>query len=118
MWFDRRPGRTAPERSPLEQAVALDLADLIAVEPRHARAPKGTGGRLGSGERIGRGWAQTLDFDGISPYQSGDDVRWIHWLATARSGQVQMRRFAAESHRARMIVVDLHPACSSAPATG
>lgn len=105
MWFERRPDRTLEA-----QAIGLDLAELVAVQPRHTRRPSGVGARFGSGERTGRGWAQTLDFDGISPYQSGDDVRWIHWLATARSGAVQMRRFAAESHRARMLVVDLHPA--------
>lgn len=105
VWFERRS-----DRSLEAQAIGLDLAELVAVQPRHTRRPPGAGVRLGSGERSGRGWAQTLDFDGISPYQTGDDVRWIHWLATARSGNVQMRRFAAESHRARMLVVDLHPA--------
>ena len=105
MWFERRPDRALEAR-----AIGLDLAELVAVQPRHTRRPGGAGARFGGGERTGRGWAQTLDFDGISPYRTGDDVRWIHWLATARSGSVQMRRFAAESHRARLIVVDLHPA--------
>lgn len=93
-----------------EDAIGLELAELAATQPRHCRAPRGPGSRIGGGERLGAGWARSLDFDGIGPYSVGDDVRWIHWRATARSSRVQVRRFAAESHRARMIVADLDPA--------
>ena len=105
MWSDRRT-----ERSSEDSAIGLTLAELIAVQPRHCRQPKGAGLRPAIGERVGRGWARSFDFDGVSPYQTGDDVRRIHWRATARSSRVQMRRFAAPSHRARMVVVDLSPA--------
>lgn len=65
------------------------------------------GARMPMGERPGRGRAQSLDFDGVTPYAPGDDVRWIDWRATARSGTPQVKRFLAQSHRARMIVPDL-----------
>lgn len=52
--------------------------------------------------------AQSLDFDGISPYLTGDDPRLIDWRATARTGQPQMRRFAAQSRAAWMLVIDGH----------
>ncbi len=95
--------------SPRAEATGLTLEDLFAVQPRHLRGKLDPGQRFPGGERAGRGRAQSLEFDGISPYQPGDDVRWIDWRATARSGRPQVKRFAAQSHRARMIVVDLRP---------
>ena len=56
---------------------------------------------------MGRGRAQTLEFDGLSAYVPGDDVRSIDWRASARSARPHVRRFAAQSHRARMIVLPL-----------
>ncbi len=89
-------------------ATTLTLEELQQVRPHHVRGPFARGERVPVGERPGRGRAPGLDFDGISPYVHGDDVRWIDWRATARSTEVQVRRFAAQSHRARMIVLDLH----------
>lgn len=89
-------------------ATTLTLEELLQVRPHHVRGPFPRGERAPVGERPGRGRAPGLDFDGISPYVHGDDVRWIDWRATARSTEVQVRRFAAQSHRARMIVLDLH----------
>jgi uncharacterized protein (DUF58 family) len=53
--------------------------------------------------------AQGAEFETISPFLPGDDIRHIDWRATARSGRAQVRRFAAAAHRARCIAVDLHP---------
>ncbi len=47
-----------------------------------------------------------MNFDGVSPYVPGDDIRWMDWRATARTGSLQMKRFAAESHRVRFLVLD------------
>ena len=105
MWSDNRTSVDA-ERA----ATRLSLEDLIAMQPRHVRGPLAPGQRMPGGERLGRGRAQSLEFDGLSPYVIGDDVRWIDWRATARTGRTQMKRFAAESHRARLIVLDLSPA--------
>ena len=87
----------------------LSLEDLIAIQPKHIRGKLQAGRRGPEGERPGRGRANSLDFDGLSLYVPGDDVRTIDWRATNRSGQVVVRRFAAASHRAHMIVVDLRP---------
>ncbi|MEM7270833.1 MAG: DUF58 domain-containing protein [Pseudomonadota bacterium] len=88
-------------------ATELHLGELIAIQPRNIRGRLAPGQRLPGGQRPGRGRAQSLDFDGISPYTPGDDVRWIDWRASLRSGTVQSKRFAAESHRGRMIALDL-----------
>lgn len=104
MWLDGRAGGSSDP-----PALGLELAELVAMEPRHVRRPTAAGQRGPGGERLGRGWAQSTDFDGISPYHVGDDVRAIDWRASARSGKPQMRRFAAPSFRARMVVADLDP---------
>lgn len=90
-------------------ATDLRLSELIAIQPRNLRGGLAPGQRMPGGLRPGRGRAQSLDFDGISPYAPGDDVRAIEWRSSLRTGVTQMRRFAAESHRARMIVLDLRP---------
>lgn len=90
-------------------ATELHLAELIAIQPRNLRGGVQPGQRMPGGVRPGKGRAQSLDFDGISPYAPGDDVRAIEWRSSLRTGVAQMRRFAAESHRARMIVLDLRP---------
>ena len=90
-----------------EAATSLGLHELIAMRPPFLRGPHAPGQRMPGGERSGRRRAPSLEFDGISLYSPGDDVRWIDWRATARSGQPQVKRFVAESHRGRMIVADL-----------
>ncbi|MEM7188599.1 MAG: DUF58 domain-containing protein [Pseudomonadota bacterium] len=105
MWSDRTATAAAEHA-----ATQLSLEDLIAMQPRHLRGPLAPGQRIPGGERLGRGRAQSLEFDGLSPYTIGDDVRWIDWRASARTGRTQVKRFAAESHRARLIVLDLSPA--------
>lgn len=88
-------------------ATELHLSELIAIQPRNLKGGLEPGQRMPGGARPGKGRAQSLDFDGISPYAPGDDVRSIEWKSSFRTGTIQMRRFAAESHRARMIVLDL-----------
>ncbi len=102
MWSERRLAR--PERS---GSTTLEMRELIAARPLHLRGPLAPGQRMPGGERSGRGRAQGFDLDGVGPYTPGDDVRWIDWRATARSGTPKSKRFLAHSHRARMIVPDL-----------
>lgn len=90
-------------------ATALGLDELLAMKPLRAPARRERGGRGPGGARPGIGRAESLDFDGVSPYAPGDDVRRIDWRASARTGGTEMRRFAAESHAARMIALDLRP---------
>ncbi len=100
-WSERPP---AGARDP----AVLTLEELARVRPHHVRGPFPPGRRAPLGERPGKGRSQSLDFDGIGPWTHGDDARWIDWRATARTGEVQVKRFAAQSHRARAIVLDLH----------
>lgn len=92
-----------------EQAADLSLQELLAIKPSHLRGKLGPGNRMPDGERPGRGRAHSLDFDGLSPYVAGDDVRAIDWRATMRTGETTVRRFAAASHRARVLVLQIDP---------
>ncbi len=98
-------------RSDLDSGTAtgLTLADLVAMQSRHVHTPLAPGERFPIGMRPGRRQAQGVDVDGTSPYVAGDDVRSIDWRATARTGRTQMKRFVAESHLGRMLIVDLRP---------
>lgn len=87
----------------------LTLEELVAVQPKHLRGKLESGMRGPEGERPGRGRAQSLDFEGLAAYEHGDDIRSIDWRASLRSGETTVRRFAAASHRARMIALDLKP---------
>lgn len=47
-----------------------------------------------------------VEFETVRPYVIGDDVRYIDWRVTARSGKPHVKTFRAESDRNVFIVVD------------
>lgn len=97
--------------------LVLSLDDLVAQRPRRL-ARGGAGARQGGGERPGRMRAQGLDYDGSGPWQDGDEPRHIDWRATARTGRTQVKRFLAQTYRARMVVADLRPALAFGTVAG
>ncbi len=46
------------------------------------------------------------DFLGLRPYQAGEDTRFIHWPATARTGQIMLREFRGQAGQGRTLLVD------------
>jgi len=46
------------------------------------------------------------EFETLSPFQEGDDIRRIDWRSSAREDQLMVRRFQVERHRDIMILVD------------
>lgn len=95
-----------PSEAASNDPAGLALAELIAMRPRVVRGALPPGARIPGGARIGLRRAQGSDFDGIGPYQPGDDIRKIAWGASARSGKIQTKQFIADAHRARMVVLD------------
>ncbi|MFP6759903.1 MAG: DUF58 domain-containing protein [Alphaproteobacteria bacterium] len=85
---------------------ALTLGELIAAQGRRHRGSLAPGQRFPTGMRPSRRRAQGIDLDTIGPYVVGDDLRFMDWRATARTGRAQMKRFVAESHVAQILVVD------------
>jgi len=47
------------------------------------------------------------EFDQIREYQQGDDVRFIDWKSSARSGKLLVKQYFEERDRAIIIVVDI-----------
>lgn len=86
-------------------------ADLI-VYPRPRPL---VGFSLASGERLGTQANRCkkeagLDFQGVREYCEGDDLRRIHWKATAHHGQLIMREFEDERAATATVVLDLQEA--------
>lgn len=55
----------------------------------------------------GRGIA----FEGVRPYQPGDDVRDIDWNVTARADEAYIKRFAEERELTVMLMLDSSASC-------
>ena len=102
MWSNRVQRAGSDTTNP----TTLTLRELMATQPRHVRGRLLPGERYPTGMRPGRRRAQGMDLDSVGPYVPGDDIRWMDWRATARTGRAQMKRFVAESHLARMLIVD------------
>ena len=102
-------------RRPLTPA-SLTLRELVAAQGRRHRGTLAPGERFPTGMRPSRRRAQGVDLDSIGPYVVGDDLRFMDWRATARTGRAQMKRFIAESHLARILVVDFRPPMAFATA--
>src|SRR5579871_3200956 len=47
-----------------------------------------------------------VEFETVRPYVIGDDVRYIDWRVTARSGKPHIKTFRAECDRNVLVVVD------------
>ena len=95
-------------RPPLTPASVI-LRELVAAQGRRLRGTLAPGERFPTGMRPSRRRAQGVDLDSIGPYVVGDDLRFMDWRATARTGRAQMKRFIAESHLARILVIDFRP---------
>ncbi|GJL62841.1 DUF58 domain-containing protein [Candidatus Nitrospira salsa] len=108
------PDRTISKPEPasktdVDSGTTVRLNELI--HARHAitalgmGAKKGVHSLLAGGERSpfkGRG----VDFDEVRRYQSGDDVRYMDWRVTARSGEPHLKIFREERERPVFVVVD------------
>lgn len=66
------------------------------------------------GDHVSRQKGFGLDFDQIREYQQGDDVRYIDWKSSARTGKVLVKQYHQEHSRTIMLVVD----CSASLAFG
>jgi uncharacterized protein (DUF58 family) len=49
---------------------------------------------------------RSLEFDDLRPYVSGDEIRDIDWRASARAGDVLVKRFVTEKHHKILLVCD------------
>ncbi len=111
------PDRTTHHTEPTidsrsNSGTTVRLEELIQI--RHSirafsmGAKKGVQSLLAGGERSpfkGRG----IDFEEVRRYQPGDDVRYMDWRVTARSGEPHLKVFREERERPVFCVVDYTP---------
>ena len=94
-----------------DSSVTLDLTELLQL--RHLPAPSrrhivdANGTWLGTfrGRRRGHG----TDYDDLRVYCPGDDVRHIHWRASARTHELQTRLYREEKEHRTCIICDFRP---------
>jgi len=69
-------------------------------------------------ERLAGEWSGALtaphepavEPSGVRAYRPGDDLRWVHWKATAKRGKVMVKEFEALPHQAVVVhMPDLPP---------
>ncbi|NCO35604.1 MAG: hypothetical protein AUJ92_01210 [Armatimonadetes bacterium CG2_30_59_28] len=60
-----------------------------------------------SGRMVLRQSATSPEFFGVREYHPGDDLRWVHWPATARHGRLILREFEATIHGSAQFWIDL-----------
>lgn len=94
-------------------AVARQALDAV----RHFRLPFGRQAWRGlQGNWLGVGLGSSIDFQDHRAYAPGDDPRYIHWAAYARTGQLTMKLFRAEVAPLLDLVVDVSASMSFDPA--
>ena len=91
---------------------AFSATDTLVVTPRTITLPpNGLAGLWGGrGDSESRSIAHTGDDDVIPrTYRTGDDLRRVHWRATARSGELMVRREEQPWRTTATIVLDRRP---------
>ncbi|TPG25539.1 DUF58 domain-containing protein [Mycolicibacterium hodleri] len=89
----------------------------IHLDRARAHFGRDTTGML-EGGRYSLVHTRSLEFDDLRPYVSGDDVRDIEWKASARSGNVLIKRFVSEKHHKILVVADAGRNMSATTPTG
>jgi len=101
--------RPSPPPAPDLRGIVATRDELVALSrrprPRRERARR-SAARL-AGARLSRFLGRGMEFTEVRGYQPGDDVRWIDWRSTARTGRVHTKLFAEERERPVWVVADL-----------
>ena len=79
----------------LQRDVGQTGVDDFWVQPRVAPLPMFAGGLTKDvdGPTFDHSPAGDVAFHAIRPYTQGDDVRHVHWMATARAGEMMVRHY-------------------------
>jgi uncharacterized protein (DUF58 family) len=92
------------------KAVVLDLPRPLHVGPRMGRPlplPRGREDTIGGG--ILDASVQIGEPRGVRPYRPGDHRRWVHWPATAHSGELMVREMEGPTAEPVTLEVRLPP---------
>lgn len=86
--------------------VKLSQENIRAIRLLELKARKVIRGFM-SGETITKQKGFGLEFDQLSEYQFGDDVRFIDWKSTARTNKIMIRNYHEELNRTIFLLVDV-----------
>jgi len=95
----------------LYQSRTISLESELIVYPRPLPMTESVMGGLGARRQtevrpVGRA-GESADFHGIRPYVQGDDLRHVHWKATAHSGNLTIKQYEYRASGAVQVVLDL-----------
>ncbi|MDF9832637.1 uncharacterized protein (DUF58 family) [Ereboglobus sp. PH5-5] len=97
----------APAANPIAQTTSSPHREGIEAARRY-RLPFGRQSWRGyQGAWQGAGTGSSIDFQDHRAYAPGDDPRYIHWAAYARTGQLTMKLYRAEVSPMVDVVVDV-----------
>lgn len=92
----------------ISSAIIAEASREAAEALQHFQLPFGRQAWLGQqGNWLGSGLGSSIDFQDHRAYMPGDDPRYIHWAAYARTGQLTMKLYRAEVAPLVDIMVDV-----------
>jgi len=89
----------------------IDIDKEVIVYPRALPMPDalltGAGGRQESAVRPSGRAGESAEFHSIRPYTEGDDLRRVHWKASAHSGNMVVKEYEYRNAGAVQVILDL-----------
>lgn len=91
--------------------------DELWVQPRVVPLPAFGGGPAKDmdGPTFDHSPAGDVAFHAIRPYRMGDDVRHVHWMATARAGEMMVRHYVDNRQPYLSVLIDTNEASWTSP---
>jgi uncharacterized protein (DUF58 family) len=105
-------GSSTPPSAQDLRGVVATREELVALARRRTRKRRERARRSDArlaGSRLSPFLGRGMEVTEVRGYQPGDDVRWIDWRSTARTGRVHTKLFAEERERPVWLVADLGP---------
>lgn len=93
------------EKRLADELTVLVHPAIIAIPPLHAGLPRDLEGHPQS-----QVVDDDLDFYGLRSYEPGDDIRHIHWLSSAKSGDLMLRQYQETRRTDTSLTLDAQPA--------
>ena len=96
----------------MQREVGQTGVDELWVQPRVARLPTMVGGLTKDidGPTYDHSPAGDVAFHAVRPYRAGDDARHVHWMATARAGEMMVRHYVDNRQPYVSVVLDTNDA--------
>lgn len=101
--------KLAPIEQLLTTGTTVSVEELVRLRAYVGEAARGSRQALRTsqaGPHLSRFRGRGMDFDEVRAYQPGDDVRYIDWRVTARTGKPHTKLFAEERERPVFLVID------------